>query len=58
MLSRGEGDPRAKNKLPHCLAEVASHEAVQDRVDGGVGVTEQQGEGEEFYVFVNAQVEE
>jgi len=36
-----ERNPGAKNKVPYCPAEVASHETVEDRVDGGISVAEQ-----------------
>lgn len=58
VLSRCEGDPIAKNELPNCSAEIACHEAVEDRIDGGVGVAEQQSEREQLYILVNTQVEE
>jgi len=41
VRSRCEGHPGAKNKLPYSPAEVASHETVEDWVDGGVSVAEQ-----------------
>ena len=41
VRSRCEGHPGAKHKLPYCPAEVACHEAVEDRVDGGISVAEQ-----------------
>jgi hypothetical protein len=58
VLSRCEGDPRAKDQVAHCSAEVAGHEAVEYRVDGGVGVPQQQGKGEQLYVLVDSQVEQ
>jgi hypothetical protein len=53
-----EGHPGAENKVPYCPAEVASHETVEDRVDGRISVAEQQGVREQFYILVNAQVEQ
>jgi hypothetical protein len=40
VRSRCEGHPGAKNKLPYCSAEVASHQTVEDWVDGGISVAE------------------
>lgn len=49
LAEPGAREARVADKAPECAPEVPRHEAVEQRVDGGVGVAQQQREREQLH---------